>query len=378
MNFKKLSYKALAAAVAVVPMAGALITPVSAAPITITAVDATSTTNEYDSSAASEITLNFTLTNSLGIGDTITVQASDTIDASTNTLGADLAECAVPTPTIDSATYSAPVFSTIAATASTPETEQAVYTLTSATAATPAATSLCITFPAGAAQASYQVVLTTSQGDAGLVLIHVNDDNDVLVTAEVALELAQNIRLADDTADTNICEIGVVDTTTVPNHDTTVDTGAANPGGECAYGIAVNTNATGGFTTTIASNGAMTNGTDTITDVTTGADFQALTAADDAFGIVSVVPTNTVSLDPDGLFDDAAILQGDFALNQGTGGTPVPTAATALVSGGGRTDYVQGTDATDLTIVINGIKINGTTPAGIYAQTQTINTTAVF
>src|SRR5690606_25584308 len=116
---------------------------------------------------------------------------------------------------------------------------------------------LCLTFPAGIPQGSYGVYITDTNGNFGGVLAYVNDDNDVFITAEVALALSFNIRTSADDADTNSCAIGSV--TTIGSAASGGSKATPTSDQECSYGLAIGTNATNGFSTTIQADTAMTN-----------------------------------------------------------------------------------------------------------------------
>ena len=366
MNFKKLAYKTLASAIAVAPTAVVLATPASAGAVGLTV----NNNGEYTSTSAQDFTFTFTLNEQYVSGDNIRFSVYN--PQSGKTLGARLAQCTTATTAIDGGTVS---FAAALDSTTTPASETATFTFSTSSGATPASTTACVKFPASAPQGSYSVTLfgAANKDDNDVVLVHVNNDNDVLVTAEVALELSQNIRNANDSADTNVCYIGRVTTATQPNYD-----GDGNDSGECVYGVAVGTNASGGFTTRITSSGQMTNSSgDTIANIANGGTFAAGT---EAFGIARVVPAQTgwggSAYNSTIALGNAAGYQ--FGTNGGNTATPVPTSQTTLVSHTDRIQYVEGTNATDLTLVINGIAIAGTTPAGVYTQTQSIYTTATF
>ncbi|MBD3362160.1 DUF2341 domain-containing protein, partial [Candidatus Dojkabacteria bacterium] len=89
------------------------------------------------------------------------------------------------------------------------------YTFTAATTQT--SISLCANITGYDTMGSYSVTLDDDNGQFGAALYHIEDNNDVFVTANISPTLSFNIRTLDDTADTNVCDLGTVDTTTDPN-----------------------------------------------------------------------------------------------------------------------------------------------------------------
>lgn len=277
--------------------------------------------------------------------NTITVIVSPTLPGA-------LTNCTAPTTDADGDSTPDGAFGSFT-------TSSAVYTFTAAT--TDAATTgidLCLRFPATTPAASYSISVTdTNDNDFGAALVYAGDDNDVNVTAVVGPTLSFNIRNLGDTADTNVCDLGSVDTTTDPNEDA-VDDG----NGECGYSLAIGTNATNGFTATIEEQGNFTNGVHNMADVANSASFIAGT---EAYGLADVTVGAALT---------TTTKQGNFT----TDATPVPATAANIIQSTGPETYTAGTDATDVTTIMHGLAVGAGTPTGVYTHTVTYYVTATF
>ena len=240
----------------------------------------------------------------------------------------------------------------------------AVFTSTSDTAST--GRELCLKLPANATQESFSISIMASTGDYGAALIHNDDNNDVLVTASVVPTLSFNIRNTADSADENTCAIGAVTTATLPVSD-----GNGTDPGECAYGLAIGTNSKSGFTATINAAAAFSSGTHSMVDL--AVDDTAWAAGTEVYAIGYVSPAQTGS-DGAGSFTTTLGVSGDF----GPDTTAVPTSATPIIAHTDAIEYVEGSGATDLTIVEHGATISSGTPAGFYSQSIEYLVTASF
>lgn len=217
-----------------------------------------------------------------------------------------------------------------------------------------------------ATQASYAFGMVTSGGDFGAALQYVGDDNDVTVTANVTPSLSFNIRTLADDADTNICDLGTVTTTSLPNGDLTVDAGQ----GECGYALAVGTNAANGFQVQIASDDLLDNASDAIANIANGAPF---TAGTEAYGLDLVQPAETGRDSVSGLYDQDITVDAPFTAN-----AFVPQAAANFVSYTGGIEYTVANGELDTTRVMHGMTVGSGTPAGYYDQVVTYTVTANF
>lgn len=288
---------------------------------------------------------------------TFTYTASTAVEASGTTyvfvvspaLSASLANCSTPDGFADSDnTNGAGSFGSFSSTGAT-------FTTTTATATT--GRSFCLSFP-NESIGSFSVAIVSSTGDFGAALVHYDDNNDVNVSATILPTLSFNIRTLDDTADTNVCDLGNVRTTT------SVDLDAVDDGvGECGYSLAIGTNSASGFQATMASSGALTNGSHNMASL---ADNSSFSAGTESYAIANVTA-------PSGITENATA---GFTFQ--TDSSPVPTTAQNFISSTGPFVYTAGVDATDVTTVIHGLTIGSGTPTGSYTHTVTFQVTASF
>lgn len=315
----------------------------------------TLTPNSIATSTATDVTITYvTSASEYAAGNTINF-------AFDPTLANAVANCTAADTDADNDTTADGSFTTLSTTA-------AVYTFTAATTtASTTGVSLCLSF--NTTQASQSIAFTDNgnDGDFGAVLLYVGDDNDVNVTANIAPTLSFNIRTLADDADVNVCDLGTVNTMTATPNGDAVDNGA----GECGYGLAVGTNAQGGFQVQIASDGPLNNASASILDI---AEDGAITSGIEAYGLDFIQAAQTGRNAGTGAYDVTITEDGNFADDD----TPVPQAATNFVSYTDGIRYVAGTDATDLTLVLHGIGVGSGTPSGYYDQLVTYTVTATF
>ena len=325
----------------------------------------TPSNGDLDSSLATEVTFQYTRTLNYSVGDTIVVRFDPGFSAN-------LTNCNTPTNNVDGDASVDGSFTELTS-------GRATYTFTSATtSASSTGIQMCLKVPANQLSGTQALILNDSNFGFGAVFLYVNGDNDIIVTAEVSLELSQNIRNIDDTADTNACYIGRVNTASIPDYDDVVDIGQ----GECGYGIAVESNHRGGFTTSITSNGLMASGTNTIPYISNGGTFAGASTA--VFGIARVIPSQT-GANGNGGFNSVITLGSTPGFSYGTNVTttakpvPISPALATLVTHSNMINYDESNQlSTDLTKVINGIRITSSTPAGVYTQIQSIYTSPNF
>lgn len=340
-NLKKRTTTLLtAAAMLIAPAVAAvsLMTPVSAAAVSVTA-----TPNEVTTG-----------------GDiTFTYAASTAVEASGTTyvflvspaLSASLANCTVADGFADSnGTDGAGSFGGFSTTSAT---------FTTTTATVTGGRSFCLSFP-NETIGSFSVAIVSSTGDFGAALVHYDDNNDVNVTATIGPTLSFNIRNLADSADTNVCDLGNVLTTTTVNLDAT-DDGV----GECGYSLAIGTNSASGFQATITSSGPLTNGSHNMAAL---ADNAAFVAGTESYALANVTA-------PAGITENATV---GFTFQ--TDSSPVPTGPVPenFISAAAPFVYTAGVDATDVTTVMHGLTVGSGTPTGIYTQTVTFQVTAAF
>jgi hypothetical protein len=208
--------------------------------------------------------------------------------------------------------------------------------------------------PAAASNNAFTV--STSAGDFGGALQYVGQANVVQVRAKINPTLSFVIRDSGDTANTNTCDFGTVDTSAVYT---------------CAYRLKVGTNAANGYTVAVTNSGNLTDGSNNITNAAVG------TGGSGGTTVTAGVETYGVRITPGTI--------------TGAGGTitvaPVYNAgATNAVS------YVNTSAVTVLTankpnnptaignssLVTQQLGVNPSTPAGIFTKTETYTVTYNF
>ncbi len=306
-------------------------------------VAVTATPNEIALTTATDVTFTYTASNAVeNSGTTYVFIVNPALPSA-------LADCTSADTQADATSGGTGSFGSFSTTGAT-------FTTTNATTTT--GRSLCLKFPSVATAASYGVTIVSSTGDFGIALIHFGDNNDVTVTATVAPTLSFNIRNLADSADTNVCDLGNVDTTTPVDLDST-DDGA----GECGYSLAIGTNSATGFQATIDSNGALTNGTYNMTNVDDNGTFGTGT---EEYGLANITAGTGVTEN------------NTASYTYQTDTSPIPTTPNNFVSSASAVNYVAGTDASDVTLVMHGLTVAPATPTGNYTQTITYQVTANF
>ncbi|MBN1916027.1 hypothetical protein JW796_03500 [Candidatus Dojkabacteria bacterium] len=320
-------------------------------------VAVTATPSAVDLSTATDVTFTWTASAAVeAAGTTFTFSASPALPSA-------FADCSTPDTQADTVSGGSGSFGSFS-------TTNATFTTTSATTTT--GRSLCLRVPSIATAASYSVTVGSSSAnnDYGAVLLYVGGDNQVTVTASVGSSLSFNIRTVDDTADTNVCNLGNVSTlTTAPNGDAAVD----GPG-ECGYGLAIGTNAEGGFQAQIIADGPLNNASAAITDI---ADNGTFVSGTETYGLDNVRGALT-GRSIGGTYDQPITVDSPVGYTFNTGSTPVPTTAQNFVSYASGIQYIAGSGADDLTLVIHGLTVGSGTAIGSYDQLVTYTVTPTF
>jgi hypothetical protein len=197
--------------------------------------------------------------------------------------------------------------------------------------------------------------LYTSTGDFGSAFQYVGGANEVIITGIVPVSLSFVIRNADDTANTNICDMGNLSITTI---------------GTCSYRLKVRTNAQNGYTINKTSEGGFTNGSYTFTNAAVGATGTAQTAGTELYGAkidkgAVTTPGATVTLAPD--YDAGATNNVDYS----------GTSPEALVNSS-KPNNPTAIDTVNTSLVTHEAGIQASTPAGIYTQKVIYTVVPVF
>ncbi len=301
-------------------------------------VDVTVTPNEIAESTTTTVNVQFIVPAEYSSGDTVTL----TWDS-----GVTLTDSATPTTDADGD-------STTDGSSSVSGT---TYTYTFSAATTQASTSgVTFQMQVSAAKGIYSVSMTDSNGNYGAALLYVGDANDVLVTAIVQPILSFVIRDASDTADTNTCDLGVLNTSSVST---------------CSYRLKVATNAQNGYTISVKTDGDLRkSGTGDVADsedIDPIAEDTTVTAGVEGYGIAfdggAITSGGTVTEVPD--FDDDD--------------TPLVNTSTVnmLTTTGGNNPAASG-DTTHTSLVTHRASVDADTNTGNYHQLVTYYVVANF
>jgi hypothetical protein len=253
---------------------------------------------------------------------------------------------------INGAAPTSAVISTVAATSQI----QAVLT-PSATIPASTAVSIVITgLTKPAVIGNYSFTAYSSKGDYGAVLQYVGEANVVQISAFVPLNLSFVIRDAGDTVNTNTCDMGLLSTTTV---------------GECSYRLKIGTNATNGYTVSVATSGDFTNGSKSFVNAAAGTAGTAIVAGTEMYGVNAT--GGAISSNPTGI-----TLANPYSTTASNVVNYVNTAPALLATSTGSNAPLATADTTNTVLIKHKAAINANTGAGLYTQTATYTVTALF
>jgi len=207
-----------------------------------------------------------------------------------------------------------------------------------------------------AAASNNAFTISTSAGDFGGVLQYVGQANVVQVRAKINPSLSFVIRNSTDTANTNTCDFGTVDTSAVYT---------------CSYRLKVGTNAANGYTVAVTNSGNLTDGVNNITNAAVGVGGSGGTTV--AAGVETY---------------GAIITPGTIT---GAGGT-VTVASVYNAGATNAVSYVNTSSTTVLTankpnnptaigntsLVTEQLGVNAGTPAGVFTKVETYTVTYNF
>lgn len=216
---------------------------------------------------------------------------------------------------------------------------------------------------------NYPIHIVTSQ-ESGSFLYYVGDENDVQVQADVDPVLTFVIRNAADDADQpnvagaavgpNLCDLGNLS-----------DAGVQ----ECQYRLKVTTNASGGYTVAVATDGSLRKGTDFIDNI---AEDTLVTAGAEDYGVAFAAG----SYDPDGVGTDytatACTPTADFDDDDTPTATGLATGITQNLYSCAGPNNPDATDLGNTALVTHRAEADSATPAGTYVQLVTYTVTASF
>jgi hypothetical protein len=202
---------------------------------------------------------------------------------------------------------------------------------------------------------NYSFTVYSTSGDYGAVLQYIGDANVVQVTAFVPLNLSFVIRNAADTANTNICDMGRLITTTV---------------GSCSYRLKIGTNAGNGYTVNVKTSGNFTNGSVSMNNAAAGAAGSSIPAGVELYGVFANAGQITSTA-------NSITLATPFSTTAGKVVNFVHTT-TDLLATATDTNAPSATDTTNTILMEHKAAIDASTGAGLYNQTVTYTVVANF
>jgi hypothetical protein len=203
---------------------------------------------------------------------------------------------------------------------------------------------------------NYSFTAYTSRGDYGAVLQYIGEANVVQITAFVPLNLSFVIRDTADTANTNTCDMGILSTTAV---------------GECSYRLKIGTNATNGYTVSVATSGDFTNGSKAFVNAAAGSAGTAIVAGNEMYGVNA--SAGAISSNPTGI-----TLATFYSSATANVVNYVNTTPALLATSTGSNAPLTSADTTNTVLIKHKAAINANTGAGLYTQTATYTVTALF
>ena len=207
-----------------------------------------------------------------------------------------------------------------------------------------------------AAASNNAFTISTSTGDFGGALQYVGQANVVQVRARINPSLSFVIRNSTDTANTNICDFGTVDTSAVYT---------------CAYRLKVGTNAANGYTVAVANSGNLTDGTNNIANAAVGSGGSggtAVSAGVENYG-VNITP-GTIT----GAGGSVSVASGYNAGATNAVNYFNTTSTTVLTANKSNNPTAIG----NTSLVTEQLGVNAATPAGIFTKTETYTVTYNF
>ena len=297
---------------------------------------------EFDALTDTDVTFGYTTSSTeFANTNTISIGVSPTLNSA-------LTDCAAPTTDADGDVTGDGALGGFT-------TSAATYTFTAATTtASTGGVDICLNFQNDTAAGIYSISFNDDNDtDFGSVLIYVGDDNDVTVTAQVQPLLSFAIRNTADTSDTNICDLGVLDNTSVST---------------CSYRLKPSTNSASGYTVQIDSDGDLRrSGSGDVADsedLDPIAEDTTVTAGTEGYGIQFAGGAATVgSITESGDFNDDD--------------TPIPLTATNLFTSDG-VNSPSATDTTNTALVTHRATVDFNTLTGNFSQIVTYYVSASF
>lgn len=254
------------------------------------------------------------------------------------------------TPTFTINTISASSTSSVAGNVTT-------YTLTPGATVGVGAVSIVISgLTTPTTQGNYAFIVSSSTGDFGAAFQYVGQANVVNVTAEVPNTLSFSIRNSADTANTNLCDLGILDTASVAS---------------CDYRLKVATNAANGYTISVSTSGSLSAGSNTFTDAAAGTAGSAITAGTPMYGAYITAGSLTSGA-------SATLATAYNVSNPANVAAYNTTSAQLLLTAAGVNAPAASADTTNTTLVTHRAAIGSGTAAGIYTQTVTYTVSANF
>ena len=325
----------------------------SFAPATAGGVAVTLTPSS-SSSATEEVTISWTASGEYVTGTTITFTTLDPFASITDSCGGspdlDLNDDATPNGTFGQATTTASATFTVS-------------TSTGFGGSTDLTMALCLVLELPTGAENYSISLLSSNPvDFGSALFYANGGNTVAVSATVPATLSFAIRNAADSSTINTCALGTLGTTATST---------------CSYRLRIATNASNGFSSTVAANQDFGTGSATMTNVVD--DGTDPVAGTELYGFGYIVAAteggrNTSTQ----AYTEAAVENAPTGFTFNADPTAVPTSSKSFISYNAPFKTGAASSPTSTTYVEHAASIHDATPAGAYSQTVTYTVTGSY
>ncbi len=208
------------------------------------------------------------------------------------------------------------------------------------------------------AAGNYAFAVSTDANDNSTSFQYVGQANVVQVTAYIPVSLALDIRNPEDTADTNVCDLGNQTTAAISS---------------CSYRLKVTTNAGNGYAVAVkSSDGGLTNGSYSLIDAASGFTGSTIAAGSEVYGM-TVNPGSITG--NGGTIDTATPFTATSSGNIVNTNTPI---FTNILSANKPNSPSSSGDTTNTSLITHKLATSSNTPPGIYTESMTYQVTPTF
>jgi len=214
-----------------------------------------------------------------------------------------------------------------------------------------------LTSPATAGNYAFRI--TTSTNDFGATLQYVGQANQVQIRSLVRATLSFSIRNTADNANTNLCDMGTLSTTTVST---------------CSYRLKTATNATNGYSISVNTSGNLVSGAKSFANAavgTGGAGGTNIVAGTERYGaVITKGAVTTVG--------GTTTLGNAYNAGVTNSVSYVNTSAATLLTANKPNNPAASADLTNTALITHRAAISQNTSAGVYTQNVTYTVTPSY